>query len=234
MLVDDRHLTNYGRAELSRGDRIPQLDQLTTEENRQHYVQVCTQQVLSRIINLQSFSKADMLIILDGASPPVKKQENKRRAHRKRQAEAARDADVDMDTADPDKALERRLRAARQAGAGFCHGFIVAELMQQLREHDIAFIVSPYEADGQLAYLSQCGMVDLVMTEDSNLLCHEIETVAFKYDLEGGGVLVQRHDLGAAELQSKSLSLQDFSTAMPSCLSALDVTIATLSWALVP
>lgn len=31
-------------------------------------------------------------------------------------------------------------------------------------------IVAPYEADAQLAYLSREGIVDLVITEDSDLL----------------------------------------------------------------
>jgi len=31
-------------------------------------------------------------------------------------------------------------------------------------------IVAPYEADSQLAYLSMQGIVDLVITEDSDLL----------------------------------------------------------------
>ena len=208
MLVDDRHLTDYGRAQLKRGGEETELDLLTSEENRCNYVRVCTQRVLSQIISLQSSSKADMLVVLDGASPPIKRQECNRRRAKKRKAEAERD------TTDDNKTLERRIRAAKVAGAGQSQGAIVAELMQLLRENEIAFIVSPYEADGQLAHLAQCGIVDVVMTEDSDLLCHDIQTVLFKYDGNGGGTLVQRQDLGAMELQSQSLSLLDFSTTM--------------------
>lgn len=208
MLVDERHLTNCGRAQLVSGEQT-ELDMITTEDNRRNYVHLCVQRVLSQIMSLQDFAKADILVILDGASPPIKNKECKVRRDRKRAAEVERDSAVARD-----KTLERRVRAAKVAGAGHLQGVIVEELLQVLRENQIAFIVSPYEADGQLAYLAQSGMVDLVITEDSDLLCHDVQTVLFKYDGNGRGILVQRQDLGAAGLQGKSLSLLDFSTTM--------------------
>jgi exonuclease-1 len=39
-----------------------------------------------------------------------------------------------------------------------------------LRDEDVKFVVSPYEADAQLAYLSMSGKVDGVISEDSDLL----------------------------------------------------------------
>jgi 5'-3' exonuclease len=208
MLVDERHMTNCGRAQLVNGEET-ELDTITSEENRRNYVYVCVRRVLSQILSLQESSKADILVILDGASPPIKNLECKRRRERKRKAEADRDSAVARD-----RTLERRVRSAKVAGAGDSQGPIVEELLQVLRENQIAFIVSPYEADGQLAYLSQSGMVDLVITEDSDLLCHDVQTILFKYDGNGRGILVQRHDLGAMELQENSLSLLDFSSTM--------------------
>ncbi len=41
---------------------------------------------------------------------------------------------------------------------------------QRLRELDLDYIVSPYESDAQLAYLSREGLVDAVITEDSDLI----------------------------------------------------------------
>jgi 5'-3' exonuclease len=55
--------------------------------------------------------------------------------------------------------------------------------------------------------------VDLVITEDSDFLCQSIQNIMFKY-ANGSGMLVLRQDLGAMELQDKSLSLPDFSTTM--------------------
>jgi 5'-3' exonuclease len=37
-------------------------------------------------------------------------------------------------------------------------------------ERKVDFIVAPYEADAQLAYLANNGIVDAVITEDSDLV----------------------------------------------------------------
>lgn len=37
-------------------------------------------------------------------------------------------------------------------------------------ERKVDFIVAPYEADAQLAYLANNGIVDAVITEDSDLI----------------------------------------------------------------
>lgn len=39
-------------------------------------------------------------------------------------------------------------------------------------EKDIQYIVAPFEADAELAYLSTSGHVDAVLTEDSDLLAY--------------------------------------------------------------
>lgn len=43
---------------------------------------------------------------------------------------------------------------------------------QALKQAGIEYIVAPYEADAQLAYLSISGYVDAVITEDSDLLAY--------------------------------------------------------------
>jgi 5'-3' exonuclease len=211
MLLDERHLTNYGKSRLERGEET-EIDLLTSQENRRDYIETCSKKVLNDIINLQHWSKADVLVVLDGASPPIKKIEVKRRREKMQRAQADRDAK------DPEKTLDRRIKAARAAGSGAAHGLIVQELLVLMREKNIPFMVSPFEADGQLAYLAKTGLVDMVMTEDSDLLCHDISSILFKYDRNGGGMLVQKNDLGGVEYAKQTLSLLDFSTTMISVL----------------
>jgi len=45
-------------------------------------------------------------------------------------------------------------------------------LIKILREEQIEFIVAPYEADAQLAFLSLNNLVDAVITEDSDLVVY--------------------------------------------------------------
>jgi hypothetical protein len=92
--------------------------------------------------------------------------------------------------------------------------------MQALRREQIPFLVAPYEADGQLAYFqSEKGMIDLVVTEDSDLIAHGCHSILYKTFEELGngaasGILVQRGDLSAKGLVPKCLSLVDFSDVM--------------------
>jgi exonuclease-1 len=45
-------------------------------------------------------------------------------------------------------------------------------LLQALKRKGVEFIVAPYEADAQMAYLAINGLVDVVITEDSDLLTY--------------------------------------------------------------
>jgi 5'-3' exonuclease len=208
MLLDDKYLTDYGKGQ-SRGDEIPEeRNTLLKAENCRAYIQLCADQVLTKILRLQDITHSELLVVLDGASPPIKKRECQKRRHRKLIAEQGRDSK------DETKSVEKRARDARHAGAGALLADIIEELMNMLREHKIHFMVAPFEADGQLGYLAGSGEVDLVITEDSDLLCHDIPTILFKYDGEGKGILVQQKDLGAMEVRSNSLSLLDFCPTM--------------------
>jgi hypothetical protein len=91
MLVDDRFLTDYGRAQISRGEET-ELDFITSVENRRDYVKACTERVLSQILELQTATKAHVTVVLDGKSPPIKEQETKQRRQRKLNAKEKRDA----------------------------------------------------------------------------------------------------------------------------------------------
>ena len=56
--------------------------------------------------------------------------------------------------------------------------------MSILKTKNIDFIVAPYESDSQLAKLKFLGLVDAVVTEDSDLLVYGINTI-FKLTEEG-------------------------------------------------
>eukprot|EP00826_Nyctotherus_ovalis_P057537 TRINITY_DN7874_c0_g3_i1.p1 TRINITY_DN7874_c0_g3~~TRINITY_DN7874_c0_g3_i1.p1 ORF type:complete len:434 (+),score=129.23 TRINITY_DN7874_c0_g3_i1:48-1304(+) len=64
---------------------------------------------------------------------------------------------------------------------------IAYELMVALRRRCIEYVVAPYEADAQMAYLYRTKYVSLVITEDSDLLAYGCDKVLFKLDGEGYG-----------------------------------------------
>ena len=63
------------------------------------------------------------------------------------------------------------------------------------RERSIDCIVAPYEADAQLAYLNLCGLIDYVITEDSDLCLFGCDKVLFKLKDTGDCVLYDRGQL---------------------------------------
>ena len=52
-------------------------------------------------------------------------------------------------------------------------------MKKALKDLQVEFIVAPHEADAQLAYLAKEGLVDVVITEDSDLLAYGCERVLF-------------------------------------------------------
>jgi 5'-3' exonuclease len=56
----------------------------------------------------------------------------------------------------------------------------VYDVCCMLRALGVPFVVAPYEADAQLAFLIRAGLVDAVVTEDSDLLAYGCKRVLYK------------------------------------------------------
>ena len=73
---------------------------------------------------------------------------------------------------------------------------IALELFKTLTEKfNIDCIISPYEADAELAYLSKIGYIDFAISEDSDLLVYETKTVFYKLDSNGNGKVINYDDI---------------------------------------
>lgn len=69
------------------------------------------------------------------------------------------------------------------------------QLIKTLRENKIEYIVAPYEADAQLAYLDKINHVDAVLTEDSDLIVFGCKRVLLKLDANGNVMEIKSSDL---------------------------------------
>ena len=90
---------------------------------------------------------------------------------------------------------------------------MVTALQCALRDHGIAYIVSPYESDAQLAFLSTQNYVDLVITEDSDLIPYMCAHIIFKLDTRGSCVEFSGSSLFGSETTTSSSE----STTFDSC-----------------
>ncbi|XP_023001042.1 exonuclease 1 [Cucurbita maxima] len=134
-------------------------------------------------INLLRHYKIVPVVVFDGGNVPCKKATEQER-HRRREA----NRELAME-----KLKEGNVGAASELfqRAVNITPFIANQLIKLLREHNIEFVVAPYEADAQLAYLSslgtQNGGIAAVITEDSDLIAYGCKATIFKMDRYGNG-----------------------------------------------
>lgn len=83
-------------------------------------------------------------------------------------------------------------------------------LIELLRKENVEFMVAPFEADPQLTYLCLNGLVDAVISEDSDLIPFGCPRMLYKLDKDGNGKEIQFRDLGLV----KDLDLSRFSAEM--------------------
>ncbi|CDO98379.1 unnamed protein product [Coffea canephora] len=134
-------------------------------------------------INLLRHHKITPIVVFDGGNIPCKavtqdERERKRKANRELAMEKLKEGDV--------SAASELFQRAVTISPSMAH-----QLIQVLRSEDIEFVVAPYEADAQLAYLSSLeaekGGIVAVVSEDSDLLAYGCPAVVFKMDRYGNG-----------------------------------------------
>ena len=132
-----------------------------------------------------------VILVIDGDALPSKKEENKKRKEeREKNFQKALAAEQAKDS-----------RAARRFYASSCsvtHKMRYM-LIKACKDLGINFIVAPYEADAQMARLAHTNVVDLVITEDSDMLVYGCPRVCFKVDwntLQGQEIQLMK-DLGS-------------------------------------
>mmetsp|Transcript_12550 Transcript_12550/g.1878 ORF Transcript_12550/g.1878 Transcript_12550/m.1878 type:complete len:93 (-) Transcript_12550:1378-1656(-) len=72
---------------------------------------------------------------------------------------------------------------------------MVIRLIQELKKQGFECIVSPFEADAQLAFLTKIGYVDAAISEDSDLLPFGCKNVLYKYQFSGNFQLIKLDSL---------------------------------------
>ena len=171
---------------------------------RQEFTSRCVTTVLRRVLTLRDECRADVLVVLDGASPPIKRGTVGDRRQRRDRAVAVRDARSATGTgtgtaqvADEVAAAQAqptesdRISAAKRAGASTSQiqYEVISAVLTALRSERVPFLVAPYEADGQLGYLATCGLVDLIVTDDTDLVGCGAPAILYKFSdwgLAGG------------------------------------------------
>ncbi|XP_077220543.1 5'-3' exonuclease family protein isoform X2 [Tasmannia lanceolata] len=134
-------------------------------------------------INLLRHHKITPVVVFDGGNIPCKSTTEEERQRKRNDSLAL--AREKLDQGDVSAAIEFFQRAVCITPS------MAHQLIQLLRSERIEFVVAPYEADAQLAYLSNLevekGGIVAVITEDSDLMAYGCQAVIFKMDRYGNG-----------------------------------------------
>ncbi|NXM69910.1 EXO1 Exonuclease, partial [Serilophus lunatus] len=128
------------------------------------------------------------ILVFDGCTLPSKKEVEKARRE-KRQANLLKGKQL---------LQEGRLSEARECfgrSVNVTHA-MAHEVIKAARARGVDCIVAPYEADAQLAYLNKSGIVQAIITEDSDLLAFGCKKVFLKIDKFGNGLEIDQARLG--------------------------------------
>lgn len=71
------------------------------------------------------------------------------------------------------------------------------DLIEELKLLNVPYVVAPYEADSQLAYLEKRGIISGVLSEDSDLLVFGVKCLITKLDQYGECTMVNRNHFTA-------------------------------------
>jgi exonuclease-1 len=71
------------------------------------------------------------------------------------------------------------------------------QLIEELKRMKVQYVVAPYEADAQLVYLEQQGMINGIISEDSDLLVFGAKRLLSKLDQHGDCIEINRGDFAA-------------------------------------
>lgn len=84
------------------------------------------------------------------------------------------------------------------------------QLIDELKKNNIPYVVAPYEADAQLAYLEQKDIINGVLSEDSDLLVFGVKRLLTKLNQYGECIEIERADFA----NCKELSLAGWTDTM--------------------
>jgi len=86
---------------------------------------------------------------------------------------------------------------------------MASQLIVELKKLGVQYVVAPYEADAQLAYLERKGLIHSILSEDSDLLVFGAKSLLTKLDQYGECIEIKRDDFTAC----RDISLVGWSDA---------------------
>ncbi|KAG6334716.1 hypothetical protein ID866_4376 [Astraeus odoratus] len=169
--------------------------ELATGKNTQKYVDYAMQR-----IRLLRHHKIQPYVVFDGGPLPAKRgTESERKQRREENFAKAKALTAQGKHSQAREFYAKCVDVTPQ---------MAYQLIKALRAEGIQYVVAPYEADAQMAYLERIGLVDGIITEDSDLLVFGCRKVLFKFDFASSTVAcISRTDFGSVTAAEGGISL---------------------------
>ncbi|XP_072804663.1 exonuclease 1 isoform X2 [Vicugna pacos] len=158
-------------------------EKLAKGEPTDKYVGFCM-----KFVNMLLSHGIKPVLVFDGCTLPSKKEVEKSRRER-RQANLLKGKQL---------LREGKVSEARECftrSINITHA-MAHNVIKAARSQGVDCLVAPYEADAQLAYLNKAGIVQAIITEDSDLLAFGCKKVILKMDQFGNGLEIDQSRLG--------------------------------------
>lgn len=158
-------------------------DKLAKGEPTDRYVGFCM-----KFVNMLLSHGIKPVLVFDGCTLPSKKEVERSRRER-RQANLLKGKQL---------LREGKVSEARECftrSINITHA-MAHKVIKAARSQGVDCLVAPYEADAQLAYLNKVGIVQAIITEDSDLLAFGCKKVILKMDQYGNGLEIDQARLG--------------------------------------
>eukprot|EP00127_Corallochytrium_limacisporum_P006568 Clim_evm40s230 gene=Clim_evmTU40s230 len=156
------------------------------------YVDYC----IDRCMMLKHFGVKPVIVFDGGPLPAKKMTEDKRRENRQAIKRKAMLLEAEGKKKQAVEMFQKCCDVTPQ---------MALSLIRALRKRDIEYLVAPYEADSQLAYLYKNKLVDGVISEDSDMLVFGIRHLLLKLDREGNCDEIAIDDWSEVTISGKSL-----------------------------
>lgn len=153
--------------------------QLALDKPTTQYVSFC----INRVRMLLDFGITPYLVF-DGDSVPSKSGTN---AKRRKDRDAAKELGMSLYRSGRKEQAFQELQKAVTVTPQMTH-----TLIEELRRMNVQILVAPYEADAQLAYLEKEGIIDGIISEDSDLLVFGAKKLITKLDQYGSCIEINR------------------------------------------
>ncbi|XP_025244771.1 exonuclease 1 isoform X1 [Theropithecus gelada] len=158
-------------------------EKLAKGEPTDRYVGFCM-----KFVNMLLSHGIKPILVFDGCTLPSKKEVERSRRER-RQASLLKGKQL---------LREGKVSEARECftrSVNITHA-MAHKVIKAARSQGVDCLVAPYEADAQLAYLNKAGIVQAIITEDSDLLAFGCKKVILKMDQFGNGLEIDQARLG--------------------------------------